>query len=89
MTLRGNLDTPEAALDALLQSVVCIEVGRSYSGINRDFSIIPQNVGWRDGSLRIVLILTDAGFKTALDGKVLIYPVVQSMVTLCTRWLDC
>ena len=48
-----------------------------------------QNVGWRDGSLRIVLILTDAGFKTALDGKVLIYPVVQSMVTLCTRWLDC
>ena len=50
---------------------------------------IPQNVGWRDGSLRIVLILTDAGFKTALDGKVLIYPVVQSMVTLCTRWLDC
>ena len=89
MTLRGNLDTPEAALDALLQSVVCIEVGRSCSGINRDFSIIPQYVGWRDGSLRIVLILTDAGFKTALDGKVLFYPVVQSMVTLCTRWLDC
>ena len=84
--MSGNLDTPEAALDVLLQSVVCIEVGRSCSGINRDF---PQNVGWRDGSLRIVLILTDAGFKTALDGKVLIYPVVQSMVTLCTRWLDC
>ena len=27
MTLRGNLDAPKAALDALLQSVVCIEVG--------------------------------------------------------------
>ena len=25
--MRGNLDSPEAALDALLQSVVCIEVG--------------------------------------------------------------
>ena len=32
---------------------------------------LPQEVGWRDGSLRIVMILTDAGFKTALDGKVL------------------
>ena len=27
MTLRGNLDAPETALDALLQSVVCLEVG--------------------------------------------------------------
>ena len=25
--MSGNLDSPEAALDALLQSVVCIEVG--------------------------------------------------------------
>ena len=32
---------------------------------------LSQEVGWRDGSLRIVMILTDAGFKTALDGKVL------------------
>ena len=37
--MSGNLDSPEAALDALLQSVVCIEVGRSCSGINCDFSI--------------------------------------------------
>ena len=27
-------------------------------------------MGWRTESLRIVLVLTDAGFKTALDGKV-------------------
>ena len=32
--------------------------------------VIPQEVGWRDGSLRIVMVLTDAGFKTALDGRV-------------------
>ena len=31
---------------------------------------VPQNVAWRNNSLRIVMILTDAGFKTALDGKV-------------------
>ena len=29
-------------------------------------------MGWRDGSLKIVMVLTDAGFKTALDGKVAI-----------------
>ena len=29
-----------------------------------------QEIGWRNGSLRIVLVITDAGFKTALDGKV-------------------
>ena len=27
-------------------------------------------MGWRDDSLRMVVVLTDAGFKTALDGKV-------------------
>ena len=35
------------------------------------------------------MVLTGPGFKTALDGKVLIYPVVQAMVSLCTRWLLC
>ena len=34
--------------------------------------LILQEVGWRDGSLRIIMILTNAGFKTALDGKVII-----------------
>ena len=29
-----------------------------------------QDVGWRNDSLRMVMVLTDAGFKTALDGKV-------------------
>ncbi|CAI8031491.1 Integrin beta-6 [Geodia barretti] len=53
VTIRGNLDAPEAPLEALLQSVVCLD-----------------EVGWRNGSLRIVMILTDAGFKTALDGRV-------------------
>jgi protocadherin alpha len=52
-TIRGNLDAPEATLEALLQTVACRE-----------------NMGWRNGSLRIVMVLTDAGFKTALDGKV-------------------
>ena len=70
MTLRGNLDAPEAALDALLQSAVCLEVSWSLMWA-KILVFIPQNVGWRDGSLRIVMILTDAGFKTALDGKVL------------------
>jgi hypothetical protein len=51
--IRGNLDSPEATLEALQQAVVCSE-----------------NVAWRNNSLRIVMILTDAGFKTALDGKV-------------------
>ena len=32
--------------------------------------IFLQEVGWRNGSLRIVMVLTDAGFKTALDGRV-------------------
>ena len=35
------------------------------------FAIL-QEVGWRDGSLRIAMVLTDAGFKAALDGKVII-----------------
>ncbi|CAI8050319.1 Integrin beta-6, partial [Geodia barretti] len=52
VTIRGNLDVPEATLEALLQSVVCLD-----------------EVGWRNGSLRIVMVLTDAGFKTALDGR--------------------
>ena len=46
--MSGNLDTPEAALDALLQSVVCIEVGRSCSGINR-FSILHSSECWMEG----------------------------------------
>ncbi|CAI8030406.1 Integrin beta-2 [Geodia barretti] len=53
VTIRGNLDAPEATLEALLQSVVCLD-----------------EVGWRNGSLRIVMVLTDAGFKTALDGRI-------------------
>ena len=34
---------------------------------------VPQEVGWRDDSLRMVMVLTDAGFKTALDGKVAMF----------------
>ena len=48
-----------------------------FSGVPQ-FSIcitfcVPQEVGWRDDSLRMVMVLTDAGFKTALDGKVAVF----------------
>ena len=69
MTLSANLDRAEATLDALMQSVVCPDVSCSLTRTCEE-SLISQEVGWRNGSLRIVMILTDAGFKTALDGKV-------------------
>ena len=69
MTLSGSLDAPEATLDALIQSVVCRDVSCSLIKTCEE-SLISQEVGWRNGSLRIVMIFTDAGFKTALDGKV-------------------
>ena len=69
MTLRDNLDAPEATLDALMQSVVCPNVSCSLVRTCEE-SLISQEVRWRNGSLRIVMVLTDAGFKTALDGKV-------------------
>ena len=68
MTLSGNLDTPEATLDALMQSAVCPDVSFSLSRTCEE-SLVSQEVGWRDGSLRMVIVLSDADFKTALDGK--------------------
>ena len=81
MTLSGSLDAPEATLDALMQSAVCLDV----SGSPRrtcEWSLISQEVGWRDGSLRIVMILTDAGFKTALDGKVVVSAYLTHTLSL-------
>ena len=69
MTVSANLDAPEATLDALMQSAVCLDVSCCLTRTCEE-SLISQEVGWRDGSLRIVMVLTDTGFKTALDGKV-------------------
>ena len=47
--------------------------------------VLPQEVGWRNDSQRIVMVLTDAGFKTALDGKVeviLLFMVYRLLLTL-------
>ena len=56
MTLSANLDAPEATLDALMQSAVCPDVSCSLKRTCEE-SLISQEMGWRDGSLRIVMIL--------------------------------
>lgn len=48
----GNLDDPEAGLDALMQAMTCI-----------------NEVGWRNNSRRIIVLITDSTYHSAGDGK--------------------
>ncbi|MCC5859805.1 MAG: S8 family serine peptidase [Ectothiorhodospiraceae bacterium] len=64
MELLFGGDLPESQLEALYQ--LATGAGRTVEGYP-EANIEPSNTGWRDGSLRIVFLATDANFHTPED----------------------
>lgn len=62
ITLHGGSDGPESQLEALYQ--VTTGEGRIIAD-HPEANIAPSDVGWRDGSFRLIFLATDAGFHNA------------------------
>lgn len=59
LSIHSGGDTPESQLEAVYQ--ILTGAGRRVEG-NRQANIEPGSVGWRTGTLRIIVLATDAGF---------------------------
>jgi len=66
LNLLSGGDTPESQLEALFQ--LATGAGRTISG-HPQATIASSSTGWRDGSLRVIFLATDANFHNAETGS--------------------